>query len=153
MSNDAMQQFNALMQEYVDKSYEELFEIANNSLSVVMDVFNKIAKDGNGAPYVVLFISTTLAIDGRFTELEYKFLNELLGGNLSYEAAKENVQAHYDDELFDAADKIIDSCPDNLKSVLLMLVTCFAAACIWSLKIWCSFWRRIVKIRQEKQRA
>jgi len=127
MSNDAMQQFNALMQEYVDKSYEELFEIANNSLSVVMDVFNKIAKDGNGAPYVVLFISTTLAIDGRFTELEYKFLNEPLGGNLSYEAAKENVQAHYDDELFDAADKIIDSCPDNLKSVLLMLVTCFAA--------------------------
>ena len=70
MANDAVAKFNALMQEYVDKSYDELYEIASQSLSVAMDVFNKVAKDGNGAPYVVLFISTVLAMDGKFTELE-----------------------------------------------------------------------------------
>ena len=58
MANDAVAKFNALMQEYVDKSYDELFEIASQSLSVAMDVFNKVAKDGNGAPYVVLFIAS-----------------------------------------------------------------------------------------------
>ena len=98
MANEAIEKFNALMQEYVDKSYEELFEIASKSLEISMEVFNKIAKDGNGAPYVVLFISTTLAMDGKFTELEYKFLNELLGGNVNYENAKANVQSHYSDE-------------------------------------------------------
>ena len=127
MANEAIEKFNALMQEYVDKSYEELFEIASKSLEISMEVFNKIAKDGNGAPYVVLFISTTLAMDGKFTELEYKFLNDLLGGGVNYESAKANVQSHYSDEAFDLADKIIDSCPDDFKSILLMLVTCFAA--------------------------
>ena len=127
MANDAVAKFNALMQEYVDKSYDELFEIANQSLSVAMEAFNKLAKDGNGAPYVVLFISTVLAMDGKFTELEYKFLNELLGGGVDYNSAKANVQSHYSDEAFDLADKLIDSCPDDFKTVLLMLVTCFAA--------------------------
>ena len=127
MANDAVAKFNALMQEYVDKSYDELFEIAEQSLSIAMDVFNKIAKDGNGAPYVVLFISTVLAMDGKFTELEYKFLNDLLGGGVDYNSAKANVQSHYNDEAFDLADKLIDSCPTEFKSVLLMLVTCFAA--------------------------
>jgi hypothetical protein len=127
MANDAVAKFNALMQEYVDKSYDELFEIASQSLSVAMDVFNKVAKDGNGAPYVVLFISTVLAMDGKFTDLEYKFLNDLLGGGVDYNSAKANVQSHYNDEAFDLADKLIDACPTEFKSVLLMLVTCFAA--------------------------
>ena len=127
MANDAVAKFNALMQEYVDKSYDELFEIANQSLSVAMDVFNKIAKDGNGAPYVVLFISTVLAMDGKFTDLEYKFLNDLLGGGVDYNAAKANVQSHYSDEAFELADKLIDSCNTEVKSTLLTLVTCFAA--------------------------
>lgn len=126
MANEAIEKFNALMQEYVDKSYDELYNIANQALSVVMDVFNKVAKDGNGAPYVILFLSTTLAIDGKFTELEYKFLTDLIG-NISYEDAKASVQAHYSNEAIDLADKLIDSCPDELKSVLLMLVTCVAA--------------------------
>lgn len=127
MANEAIAKFNALMQEYVDKSYEELFQIADKSLAVAIDVFNKAAKDGNGAPYVVLFISTVLAMDGKFTELEYKFLNELLGGGVDYEAAKANVQSHYNEDAFELADKLIDSCNDDLKTVLLMLVTCFAA--------------------------
>ncbi len=127
MSNEALEKFNALMQEYVDKSYDELFNIASNALSIVMDVFNKVAKDGNGAPYAVLFMSTTLAIDGKFTELEYKFLNDLLGGGLDYEAAKSSVQAHYNDEAINLVDKIIDSCDADLKATLLVLVTCFAA--------------------------
>ena len=127
MANEAVEKFNALMQDYVDKSYNELYDIASKSLSIAMDVFNKIAKDGNGAPYVVLFISTVLAMDGKFTELEYKFLNDLLGGGVNYESAKANVQSHYRDEAFDLADKLIDSCTDDFKTVLLMLVTCFAA--------------------------
>ena len=127
MSNDAVAQFNALMQEYVNKSYNELYEIANHALAGAMNVFNQAAKDGNGAPYVVLFISTVLAIDGKFTELEYKFLNDLLGGGVDYNAAKANVQSHYSDEAVELADKLIDSCNTEVKSTLLMLVTCFAA--------------------------
>ena len=127
MANDAVAKFNALLQEYVDKSYDELYEIASQSLAVAMDVFNNIAKDGNGAPYVILFMSTVLAVDGKFTELEYKFLNDLLGGNVDYNTAKANVQSHYNDEAFDLADQIIDACPPEFKTVLLMLVTSFAA--------------------------
>ena len=127
MANDAIAKFNALMQEYVDKSYDELYNIANEALAISMDFFNSAAKDGNGAPYVVLFLSTILAIDGKFTELEYKFLNELLGGGVDYNAAKANVQSHYNDEAFNLADKLIDSCNDDMKTTLLMLVTCFAA--------------------------
>lgn len=127
MANTAIDKFNALMQEYVDKSYDELFQIADSAMNDAMNHFNGIAKDGNGAPYVVLFISTILAMDGKFTELEYKFLNDLLGGGVNYESAKANVQSHYNDEAFDIADKIIDSCDSDMKTTLLVLVSCFAA--------------------------
>ena len=127
MSNEALEKFNALMQEYVNKSYDELLSIANNALGLAMNVFNEIAEDGNGAPYVVPFMSTTLAIDGKFTDLEYKFLNDLLGGGVDYDAAKANVQSHYSDDAVEFVDKIIDACPSEMKAVLLTLVTCFAA--------------------------
>ena len=127
MSNDTMNKFNALMQEYVDKPYEELLSLANQALDPAMNFFNKLAKDGNGAPYVVLFLSTVLAMDGKFTQLEYKFLNDLLDGGVNYDSAKANVQSHYNDEAFDLADEVIDSCPEDIKTALLILVTCFAA--------------------------
>ena len=119
MSNEALEKFNALMQEYVNKSYDELLSIANNALGIAMEIFNGIAKDGNGAPYVVPFMSTTLAIDGKFTELEYKFLNDLLGGGVDYDAAKANVQSHYSDDAINFVDQIIDACPAEMKAVLL----------------------------------
>ena len=76
------------MQDYVNAPYDVLLAVANDSLAKVMPVFNEIAEDGNGASIVLPFICTALAVDGKFSELEYKFIKDLLEIDQSYDYFK-----------------------------------------------------------------
>nr|MBR6777822.1 hypothetical protein [Clostridia bacterium] len=119
--------FNELLQEFVNKSYDELLNIASGALNVMVPAFNSIADDGNGAKFVIPFMCTTLAVDGSFTELEYKFLNDLLGGGVDYAGAKAQVQAHYSADMIEIVDQIIDACGEDLKTAILVFCLCFTA--------------------------
>ena len=111
MAND---KYNQLLQDFVNAPYDVLLAVANDSLAKVMPVFNEIAEDGNGASAVLPFICTALAVDGKFSELEYKFIKDLLDINESYDYFKEVIQQYYSDEWFNAVDGLIDACPDEL---------------------------------------
>ncbi|MBO5789386.1 MAG: hypothetical protein J6R42_05515 [Clostridia bacterium] len=115
-----------LLQEFVNMDYSELLGIAQSSLSDVLPVFNQIADDGEGIGLVIPFICTSLAVDGKFTELEYKFLCDLIG-NIDYATARDAVQSSYNDESINLVDQVIDSCPDDLKATLLTFCTAFLA--------------------------
>lgn len=122
-----MSKYTDLLQEYVNKPYDELLQIASSALATVMPAFDAAADDGNGAKFVVPFMSTMMAVDGKFSELEYNFLNDLLGGGVNYESAKANVAAHYNADALEWVDNLIDSIGEKGKTILLMLVLCFAA--------------------------
>ena len=125
MSN-AVEKFQNLLQEFVNKPYEELREIANNALIGAMGFFAQFDKEHNGAVMVAPIMNTMLASDGKFTTLEHKLLSDLIG-DIDYESAKSAIQAQSSSEWVDAVDKLIDACDDEMKSNLLVLVTCFAA--------------------------
>lgn len=123
----SLDKYNQLLKDYVNTSYNDLLRIAENSMLKIMPAFNSIAKDGNGASLILPFICTALASDGKFTELEYKFVKQLINSNLSYDQFKNVVQQYYSAEWLEAIDKLYDALPTNLKGDLLSFCLCFVA--------------------------
>ena len=119
--------FNELMQSYVNLPYEELVSKAQNDLALLAPVFDEASEDGNGSANLFPIILTCLAVDGKYTVLEYKFLEDVFGRELSYDETKKMVNGFYDEDAQDALDKLIDSCSTELKAVLLDLCTCVMA--------------------------
>ena len=119
--------FQDFLQDFVNKPYEELVGIANEALKVIIRAFEQLQTEEEVADFILPFISTTLAADGKYTQLEHNFLNSVLESNLTYEEGKACVQAHYDEELFNLVDQMIDACGEELKSALLVFCLCFAA--------------------------
>ena len=124
MNNDA---YKKLLQDYVNAPYEVLLNVAKNSLAKIMPAFNEIADDGNGAKFVLPFICTTLAVDGKFTQLEFKFVNDLLDANYGFDQFKGIVNSYYSSEWVQAVDNLIDACPSDLKESLLCFCLAFAS--------------------------
>lgn len=119
--------FNELMQSYVNLPYEELVSKAQNDLALLAPLFDEASEDGNGSANLFPIILTCLAVDGKYTVLEYKFLEDVFGRELSYDETKKMVNGFYDEDAQDALDKLIDSCSTELKAVLLDLCTCVMA--------------------------
>ena len=80
--------YDQLMQNYVNASYDTLLGVANNNLDDLMPYFSKYSDDGNGASLLLPFICTALAVDGKFTQLEYRFVKEVTGIDISYDEIK-----------------------------------------------------------------
>ena len=123
----AYNNYNDLLKSFVNKSYDELLSIANASLATVMPMFNEIAEDGNGAGIVLPFICTSLAVDGKFSELEYQFVKDLLEIDQSYDYFKGVIADFYSDEWFNAVDALLDSCPEEIKTALLAFCLAFVS--------------------------
>lgn len=115
-----------ILQDFVNESYESLLGMAKLALAELTPVFAELADDGNGAKFVVPFFATSLAVDGKFTEKEYRFVCDLFG-DISYEEMKSLVEMHYNAEMIEMVDGLADSCPVKLKSKLITLCCCFLA--------------------------
>ena len=121
-----MADLNELLQDYVNLDYNSLLSIANNSLSEIMPIFNELADDGNGAKFLLPFICTSLAVDGKLSKIEYKFVCDLIG-DMDYDVVLSNVQEHYSDSSVELVDNMCDACPDDLKTSLLAFCLAFLA--------------------------
>lgn len=115
-----------ILQDFVNESYESLLGMAKLALAELTPVFADLADGGNGAKFVVPFFATSLAVDGKFTEKEYRFVCDLFG-DISYEEMKSLVEMHYNAEVIEMVDGLADSCPVKLKSKLITLCCCFLA--------------------------
>lgn len=119
--------FNELMQTYVNMSYDELVARAQKTLVDLIPVFDKASSDGNGSRTLFHLILTSLAVDGKFSSLEFDFLKDVFATDISYDDAKDMVASYYSDEAQDALDEFIDSFDGDLRATLLELATCAIA--------------------------
>ena len=115
-----------ILQDFVNEPYETLVSMAKSSIAELTPIFAEVADDGNGAKFVIPFFATALAVDGRLSDLEYKFVCDIFG-NMTYAEVKALVEAHYSDKMIALIDGLADSCPTELKSKLLVLCSCFLA--------------------------
>jgi len=116
--------FNELLQSYVNSNYDELVAKAQEDLALLAPIFDEASKDGKGSANLLPIMLTCLAVDGKYSMLEFKFLEDVFGRKLSYDETKQMVGGFYSDEAQDALDKLVDSCSLELKSVILDLCLC-----------------------------
>lgn len=125
-----MANFNELLQNYVNKSYDELVDLARVSLAVFSDDLQSIfPEDTDSAQVIAIIISSCIGTDGKFSTLEYKFMCDLLGtGDMfSYEDLKAIIEGHYGIESIELTDQLADVLTDDKKAALISFCLCFLA--------------------------
>ena len=119
--------FEQLMQNFVNAPYSVLLSVANQSVNTLMPVFAKVAPDGNGASVLLPFLCVVVAVDGQFSELEYKFVKDVTGIDQDYEDFKKFVQKFYTKEWMETINNMVDTCPADIKNALLSFALSLAA--------------------------
>ena len=123
-----MASFNEILQDYVNKSYDELLFFAQQSFSEVAPSLSNVFGGSEGAAKAMMVIvSACLGADGKLTMLEAKFLNDLLGVDDDYESTMQMVAAFGDDESRDLTDQLADALPADKKAALVAFCLCFLA--------------------------
>lgn len=116
-----------LLQDYVNLPYDQLVKKATNYLNELMPTFIKYSSDGNGADFAVAFIFCSIASDGKLTDTEYNFLNDVFHANHVYDSVKLKIAQYYNQGIMELMDNIIDSSPKQVKNKILHLCACFLA--------------------------
>ena len=119
--------FNEIMQNYVNASYSLLLVIARDSLETLKPTLNKIAPDDCGASLILPFICLTVSADGRFSKLEFDFINDLININTTYDEFKAFVESFYTDEWTQMIHEMVDSFSRDDKGALLNLAASISA--------------------------
>ena len=119
-----MEQYNKLMQDMVNKDFDELVAIAQNSLVEVLPVCKEIDPDNNGMVMLVAIILSAVAADGKLTVKEKEFLKAALG--LSDEAV-DNMVKLYNGKEAELVDKFADSISTEIGAHTAIIVSAVAA--------------------------
>ena len=119
---------NEILQNFVNEPYENLVKMAQESIVNLRPVLNDLAKEEKGGSKIlVALMATSLAVDGKLSDLEYQFVCDVLANDFSREEVKGLVVAHYSDEMVEAIDGLVDACSTELKSSLIVFCCCFLA--------------------------
>ena len=110
-----------IIKKYLDATYEELVEVAKSAMLKLTPVFDEADEEGKGAKFIVPIICAAIAADGRFSELERRFVNDILGTDFSYEDLLATVRLYSGEKCAAIVDKICDVCSAPLKTELLSL--------------------------------
>lgn len=99
-----------LLQEFVDKSYEELVDLASYSLVALCNEIEELSPEHAEISSMVVagYLAASVAADGKITPLENKFLCEVLGmdnelADFLLALGKNPQQVELLDQLFDSA--------------------------------------------------
>lgn len=111
-----------LLVEYVNKSYEELLEMAKYAIGKTYELLADMDQE-NVTKMLIFFLAASLGSDGQLTALERKFVAELL--NADPNGLDQLMEGGRSPEVLQLVDNLFDSAPQELKPVLLMYVTAF----------------------------
>ena len=107
-----------MLQEIVNMSYESKLGSAKLALGDCYGSLTKLGIDGNKATMIlVTFLAAAVAVDGKFTANERKFLKDLFNDDL------EKLVNAMDSNAFDAMDNIVDALDATNKSKFCLLAT------------------------------
>ena len=112
--------------------YEDAVQVAKESMAIMYPRLKAhFAKDGSRAPILAFgglltFIATTIAVDGEFSETEYKFYCDVTGCTDSYEEAKKIMDDCSTEECRSIADRIFDCVAETQEEKIALLRLCVA---------------------------
>lgn len=116
--------FNTLMQEFVNKSYEELLSLAKQAVVNVLPACKAVDQDHDGIAMLTAILLSAVAADGKLTRLEAQFLSDITG--LDAEGI-DKLTDMYTGKMVDVTDLLADKGGDELKANICMLIVCLAS--------------------------
>lgn len=120
-----MANFNELLQQYVNQSYDELLGLAKYSLGKVTNEITTIFEGSENASKALLVVTAAcFGADMKLTTLEYTFLRDLLGGDWDYSSTKEMVEALGGEDSMEMTDKLVDGLSADGKAALVSFCLC-----------------------------
>ncbi len=115
-----------LLQNYLDKSYDELLIIARNSLKTFYSKFEEI-DNASGEKFIVCFVLSAISLDQEITMLECNFVNDLWGTHMTRKEIKNLCKHCYNTNFAPFVTSVIDSISKEEKEALLKFILCIMA--------------------------
>ncbi len=119
-----MANFNEMMQEFVNRDYEELVKIASVAVAEVLPACRKADPSHDGYVLLAGILLAALNADGTLTDLERKFLYDVLDFD---DETISNMLSLYDDSVMELTDTFADNMGDDNKSNVIILCLCICA--------------------------
>ena len=120
-----MANLNELLQDYVNKSYDELLAFGKIALSNLLDPLQSIfGTQQEVAQVVVIIISACIGVDGKISALENKFVGDLLDNPGDYSSMIAQLSCEKSRQL---TDQLFDSLTGDTKTHLLLFCLSFLA--------------------------
>ena len=120
--------FSKLLQNYVNKDFDQLLLLANEALGIIAVAYKRVNPEGGAmSNFLLPFIATAVVVDEQYTELEHKFVNSLLESNFTYEEGKACIHTYDGAKVIDLVEQMIDVCGESVKKALVQFCLCFVA--------------------------
>ena len=120
-------EINTILQDIVNEPYETLVSMERECIFKLYPVLKEYDKKTDPFIHFVTIMATAIAIDGKITESEHKFVCDVFSKNISYEELMGFAKLYYNPKAFKELDEFIDGFPNNLKSQLALFCCCFLA--------------------------
>ncbi len=117
-----MDKFSEMLQNFVNKDYDELLELANRAFADVYPACKEYGEgDDGGVVVMVSVLLSAIGADGTLTALEKKFLMDFLNAD---EAAVDGYIKMYDSRMAGIADGFVDAMSSDVKASTAILILC-----------------------------
>lgn len=116
--------FATLMQEFVNKDYDELLGLAKQAVSRVLPVCKLVDEQNNGIAALTAILLSAVAADGKLTRLEAKFLGDITGLDAN---GVDKLTDMYSGKMVELTDALADKFSKETKADIMVLITCLAA--------------------------
>lgn len=116
--------FATLMQEFVNKDYDELLNLAKQAVSRVLPVCKTVDEKNNGIGALTAILLSAVAADGKLTRLEAKFLGDITGLDAD---GIDKLTDMYTGQMVELTDVLADRFSKETKADIMVLITCLAA--------------------------
>ena len=119
-----MSTFNELLQNFVNKDYPELRDLAMEATVRLKVPCRAVDPEYDGNYMLCSLILSAIAADGVLTALEKKLLSDVLGLD---ESGIQTMISMYDSQMPDLVDHFVDNMGDDTKADAIMLITAIAS--------------------------
>lgn len=114
-----MADFNQMMQDFVNKDYDELVSFGKIALGKIMPILKAVDTDNDGMFALTSIVLAAIGADGTLTALETKWLKDVMG---LQDETIDNMIKLYSSKMEDLTDALFDNAPQDFKGDLAIFV-------------------------------
>ena len=116
--------FGTLLQEFVNKDYNELLDLAKQAVARVLPICKVVDEKNNGIAALSAILLSAVAADGKLTRLEAQFLGDITGLDAN---GVDKLTDMYTGQMVELTDLLADKMSKENKADIMVLITCLAA--------------------------